>query len=182
MTTSEKTHRRRHAARGLALLLLLPAAALAQPQVPPVAASLNELGPENAQMAQRVGTWDVTEMVWDTPKAAPVVTTGLIAERRMVGQMLQETLRSAADPSGKALRMDYLSFNRVEGRWEYVSIETRAAVGLMTAQSYGRDEDGRILLTFQPFALPGPGPEASGQMLRMRQEIIGPAADRDVKD
>lgn len=33
------------------------------------------------------------------------------------------------------LRMDYLSFNRVEARWEYVSIDTRAAVGLMTAQS-----------------------------------------------
>jgi hypothetical protein len=78
--------------------------------------------------------------------------------------------------------MDYLSFNRVEARWEYVSIDTRAAVGLMTAQSYGREEDGRILITFQPFAIPGSGSEVAGQMLRMRQEIIAQGADRDVKD
>lgn len=161
--------------------VFLPAVAFAQ-QVPSAATRMNELGPENSQMAQRVGVWDVTETVWDTPNAAPVVTKGLVAERRMVGQMLQETLRSASDPSKKILRMDYLSFNRVEGRWEYVSIETRAAVGLMTAQSYGRDENGRIVIIFQPFALPGPGAEVTGQMLRMKQEFINQSADRDVKD
>ena len=161
--------------------VFLPAAAFAQ-QPTSAAARMNELGPENSQMAQRVGVWDVTETVWDTPNSAPVVTTGLVAERRMVGQMLQETLRSASDPSKKILRMDYLSFNRVEGRWEYVSIETRAAVGLMTAQSYERAENGRIVIVFQPFALPGAGAEVTGQMLRMKQEFINQSADRDVKD
>ena len=158
-----------------------PAAAFAQ-QPTSAAVRMNDLGPENSQMAQRVGVWDVTETVWDTPNSAPVVITSLVAERRMVGQMLQETLRSASDPTKKILRMDYLSFNRVEGRWEYVSIETRAAVGLMTAQSYGRDENGRIVIVFQPFALPGAGAEVSGQMLRMKQEFVNQSADRDVKD
>lgn len=143
---------------------------------------MNELGPENAKMAERVGLWDVTETVWDSPKAAPIVTKGLVAERRMVGQMLQETLRSDSHSLSPILRMDYLSFNRVEARWEYVSIDTRAAVGLMTAQSYSREEDGRILITFQPFAIPGSGSQVAGQMLRMRQEIIAQGADRDVKD
>ncbi len=120
--------------------------------------------------------------MWDTPTAAPVVTTGLVAERRMVGAMMQETLRSAANSSSTTLRTDYLTFNRVEGRWEYVSMDTRAAVGIMPAQSYGRDSGERVLLTFEPFAVTGPGQNVAGQLLRMRQEIISHGADRDVKD
>lgn len=145
------------------------------------AVRLNHLGPENAAMARSVGQWDVTETVWDAPDAAPQVITGLIAERRMIGQMLQETLRSAAEPD-KILRMDYLSFNRVERRWQYVSMEMRAPVGMMTAQSYGRDADDRIGIVFQPFAVPGPARAATGQMLRMRQEIIVEDPDRQRKD
>ena len=174
-----------HAASFFALLLLvcLQAAAVqttgaTQPES--AATRLNELGPENGTMARLVGLWDVSETVWAAPNAAPVVLTGLTAERRMVGQTLQETLRSTSDPSGKILRMDYLSFNRVEGRWEYVSIDTRAAVGIMTAQSFGRDKDDHVLLTFQPFAIPGP--QVMGQMLRMRQEINSEAAGRNQKD
>lgn len=53
---------------------------------------------------------------------------------------------------------------------------------MMTAQSYGRDEDDHIRIVFQPFAVPGPGPEATGQMLRMRQEIIARGADAQAKD
>lgn len=179
MITTTKKSRKSIAALGLALSLLLPTVAFGQ-QTPPAATRMNELGPENSQMALRTGIWDVTETVWETPDAAPVVTKGLVAERRMVGQMLQETLRLSADDKTTE-RLDYLSFNRVEGRWEYVSIDARAAVGLMTAQSFGREEDGKILVTFQPFAVAGPGQEVSGQMLRMRQEIIVQSADRDQK-
>ena len=169
----------------MALLLLVcpqakagQAAKTTQPE--PAATRLNELGPENGLMAHLVGLWDVTETVWAAPGVAPVVLNGLIAERKMVGQTLQETLRSASDPSGKILRMDYLSFNRVEGRWEYVSIDTRAAVGIMTAQSFGRDKDNHVVVTFQPFAIPGP--HVTGQMLRMRQEISSEALGRNQKD
>lgn len=142
---------------------------------------LNELGPENEAIARSVGLWDVTETLWDGPGKPPQVTGGLIAERRMIGQMLQETLRSASDPN-KILRMDYLSFNRVERRWAYVSLEMRAPVGIMTAQSYGREKDGDIEIVFQPFAVPGPGRNATGQMLRMRQRIITDGAGSQRKD
>lgn len=142
---------------------------------------LNELGPENEAVARSVGLWDVTETVWDGPGAPPQVTRGLVAERRMIGQMLQETLRSAADPN-RILRMDYLSFNRVERRWAYVSLEMRAPVGIMTAQSYGREKDEDIGIVFQPFAVPGPGRNATGQMLRMRQRIVADGADSQRKD
>ena len=146
------------------------------------AARLNELGPENGAMARGVGLWDVTDTVWENSGAAPEVSTGLVAERRMIGSMLQETLRYASDSLKTILRTDYLTFNRVERRWQYVSMETRAPVGIMTAQSYGRDRDDHILITFQPFAIAGPEQNVSGQMLRMRQEITSQGPDRQVKD
>ena len=151
------------------------------PASEPAAARLNELGPENGATARSVGSWDVTETVWDRAGAVPHVTTGLIAEHRMIGSMLEETLRSNTDPT-KILRADYLTFNRVERRWEYVSMETRAPVGMMTAQSYRRDRDDHILIVFQPFAIAGPEQTVTGQMLRMRQEIISQGPDRQSKD
>ena len=78
---------------------------------------LNELGPENAAMAAYTGLWDVTETVWDKPGGDPVTTTGLVAERRMIGSYLQEFIRPASDTSNQDIkRIDYLSFQRVEGR------------------------------------------------------------------
>jgi hypothetical protein len=163
-----------------ALLLLRPA--LAQ-QAPSAATRMNELGPENEGMADRAGVWDVTETVWDAPDAAPTVTTGLVAKRRMIGSILEEVLRPASNPAGGAIaRLDFLTFNRVEGRWDYVSMDTRAPVGIMPAWSFTRGEDAEIVLQFQPFALAGAGPGVTGQMLRMDTVIRRDGPDRDVKD
>ena len=73
--------------------------------------------------------------------------------------------------------MDYLSFNRIEGRWKYVSMDTRAPVGIMSAASFGRGQKGHIDITFEPFSLPG-----SGQLLQMNQIISAPDANHDRKD
>ncbi len=144
---------------------------------------MNEPGPENEAMATRAGLWDVTETVWERPGAVPAVTTDLVAERRMIGTMFQEVLRPAASPrDGAVRRIDYLHFNRVEGRWDYVSMDMAAAVGIMSAWSFERGEDGRIDLTFAPFSVPGPDVNVSGQMLRMTQTIAYRERDRDVKD
>ena len=162
---------------------ILPAAALAQGGPPSASVRLNELGPENQAMAQRAGLWDMTETVWDRPGAAPVTTTGLVAERRMIGSMFQEFLRPADDTAGRAIkRIDYLHFNRVEGRWDYVSMEMRAPVGIMSAWSFERGENARIDLTFAPFAVAGPEADVTGQMLRMTQTITYAEPDREVKD
>lgn len=162
--------------------VLLPAVARAQAAAP-ASVRLNEPGPENGTMAQRAGFWDMTETVWEAPGAAPVTTTGLVAERRAIGSMLQETLRPAADPAGRTVdRIDYLTFNRVEGRWDYVSMDMRAPVGIMSAWSFERGEPNRIDLTFQPFAIASAGPEVGGQMLRMTQTITLLGPDRDMKE
>ena len=144
---------------------------------------MNEPGPQSRDLADRVGLWDVTETVWPTPGAAPVVTTGLVAERRMVGPFLQEEIRPAdAKPGIDVKRMDYLTFNRVEGRYDYVSMDTRAPVGLMPAWSFGPAVDGVIRVEFAPFAVPGDGAAVSGQMLRMDTVVAHQGSDRDTKD
>ena len=165
----------------LALALTPAAAPLAQSSTS-AAARMLELGPENSRMAQRTGTWEAVVTSWASP-GAPATTTWAVAERRMVGSFLQEILTFAADPSGAVFqRIDYLSFNRVEGRWKYVSMDTRAAVGLMPAKSFGRGEPGRVTVVFDPFAIAGAGSEVAGQMLSMDQAIVEQGPDRDVKE
>lgn len=144
------------------------------------AAKLNEAGAEARALATQVGTWDVVETVWATPDAKPVITKA-VAVRRMIGAFLEEVLHPADDASDAAIgRIDYLHFNRVEGRWNYVSMETRAPVGVMTANSFERDPAENIEVVFSPFALPGDGAAVSGQLLRMTQiiETLGPDAGR----
>ena len=167
----------------LAAALLPAAAALAQ-QAPSAAVRLNEPGPENAWLAPRVGTWDVVETVWAAPGATPTVASqNLVAERRLVGSFLQETIHPAASAAAADIkRVDYLSFHRVEGRWKYVSMDTRAPVGIMPAASYGREEEKRINVRFDSFTIPGDGAGVSGQMLRMEQDIIQEDANHDRKD
>lgn len=144
---------------------------------------LNELGPENTAMAAYAGLWDVTETVWDKPGGDPVATTGLVAERRMIGSYLQEFIRPASDTSDQDIkRIDYLSFNRVEGRWKYVSIETRAPVGIMPAYSFDRGDATSVVLVHDTFAITLGGSDVAGQMLRMNTVITRDGPDRDVKN
>lgn len=148
-------------------------------QAPSAAKRMNALGPENGRMAQRLGTWDVVETVWAAPGAVPT-SHKYVAERQMVGPFFQETIQPAPGSAGPDFRrMYYLSFNRVEGRWKYVSMDTRNPVGLMPAASFGPGEKGQITLMFEPFALPGSGANVTGQMLRMDEIMVQADAAHD---
>ena len=78
--------------------------------------------------------------------------------------------------------MDDLTFNRLEGRWEYMSMDTRAPDGLMTGWSLDRDSEKRIFINFQPFATPVSVANVTGQFLRMEEIIIRRDADHEVKE
>jgi len=162
--------------------MVMPQAASAQVR-PSAAVRLNQLGSENQNMVSRVGLWDMTETRWNSPGTAPVSTTGLVAERRMIGSYLQEILRPASDVTAKAIkRIDYLSFDRVKGQWEYVSMDTRAPVGVMPGQSYTRGNAAGIDLIFAPLVIAGNGANVEGQMMRMEQVITRQGPDRDMKE
>ena len=123
-----------------------------------------DIGRENTQLSQRAGVWNVKETVWDSPGAAPTTTTW-VAERRMVGEFLEEVLEpTVGAPASQIQRIDYLSYHRIEGRWKYVSMDTRASVGMMPASSADRGDIANIRLVFAPFAIPMSGSKA-GQLL-----------------
>ncbi len=122
-------------------------------------------------------------MSWDKPGAPPTTVTGLVAKRQMIGPMLQEILRPGSGASGPSFtRVDDLTFNRLEGRWDYMSMDTRVPNGLMSAWSLDHNPVERVFVNFQPFAMTGDGPEVTGQMWRMEQVIIHQDADHEVKD
>ena len=144
---------------------------------------LNQPGPEARLLARRTGRWVVTETAWATAAAPPVTTTGLVADRHMIGALLQEVIGRAGEGVAQDLRRtDLLSFNRLEGRWGYVSFDTRGPDGIMVAWSRDAGETGTIAIDFAPFANPRPGLEAVGQFLRLDQVIRFIDRDHDVKE
>lgn len=84
--------------------------------------------------------------MWPAPDAEPIVANGLIAERIMIGPYLQEIMRPGPDGGPDFRRIDYLSYDRVEGRWKYVSMDTRLPVSIMPASSFAGAENGTLRL------------------------------------
>lgn len=145
---------------------------------------LNEFGPQAKALVQRTGRWEVTITSWEGPGAAPVVVEGLLAERRMIGPMLEEVLHTVPGAPGASFsRADFLTFNRLEGRWQYMSMDSRVPDGMMTAYSLDPDPAERIFMSFLPFATPNiAGGTAVGQLWRMEQVITHPDANHEVKE
>ena len=173
-------------------LVLLPGFAAAQAPAPvnvappaqqSAVARMSTLGPEGQALAKRAGTWDATLTSFSRSGGAPATLGGLVAERQMIGPMLQEILRSVPGMSGPSFeRVDDLTFNRLDGRWDYMSMDSNVPDGLMVAWSVDHDPGERIFVSFLPFATAGSGSDVTGQMTRMEQVIIRQDADHEVKD
>lgn len=161
---------------------VLGGAPAALAQGPSAAERMNQAGPEQQALAARAGVWEVTASFWPAPGAEPVITRGLVADRTMIGPFLQEVMRPASAGGGPDFRrLDYLGYSRVEGRWQYVSMDTRLPVGLMPAWSYDRGAADRLTLTFEPIAFVGLGPEVEGRMVRSDMVITRDGPDHELK-
>lgn len=138
---------------------------------------MSRSGAHEAALAAQVGTWTVVATMWPAPHAAPTVMRGLVAERTMIGAYLQEIMQPA--PGSKIAdfrRLDYLNFDHVEGRWKYVSMDTRFPVSIMPARSTGIEE-ARIALQFEPQAFVGFGANVEGRF--MLSDMVVTSSDRD---
>src|SRR5450432_3203238 len=62
------------------------------PQDPSLMKRMLEPGAEAAALARLVGSWNVTMTMRPAPDAPPIVTDGMVAERRMDGLYLTETM------------------------------------------------------------------------------------------
>jgi hypothetical protein len=154
--------------------ILVSAPALAQRE------SEKSATPETVALSAQVGVWTATDTFWARPGAAPVVSTGLVAERRVVGALLEETLHAA--DSSRPLRIDFLGYDATAGQWCYVSIEARVPVAPMSASSFERDAPDRITVRFEPFAAPPIAPGWAGRMMRMEEVISRDGRDHETKD
>lgn len=168
----------------LAIALNLIGVQASAQQSPDPIARLNEAGPEAQALARRVGLWDVSVTSWASPSAAPVVVNGLVAERRMIGPMLEEIVHPVGGaPEASFSRADFLHFDRLEGRWQYMSMDSQLPVGLMFAWSLDADPEQRVTMSFLPFAVPVvSGSNVVGQLFRMEQVIARQDADHETKD
>jgi hypothetical protein len=138
-------------------------------------------GPEAQALARRAGLWDVTITFKPTADAKPIILDGLIAERKMVGLFLEETIRPGPGSTVPDFRrISYLTYNRVEGRWQYVSLDTRFPAGLMPAYSPDKGVDGKITFQFESLAFAGFGSDVEGWMLRSDYVILPHSNDDEV--
>lgn len=144
---------------------------------------LNQPGPEEQALSADVGRWDVVSSLWTGPGAQPIVTRGLIAERTMIGPILQEIIRPASGSGAPDFRrLDYLNFDRVEGRWKYVSMDTRFPVSIMPAAGFIPQKDGPIELLFAPQAFIGFGDAVEGRFMLSDMTITHRDPDHIVKE
>jgi Protein of unknown function (DUF1579) len=104
---------------------------------------------------QMVGTWDVRTRIWTGPGVAPVRLPPATARRRLIGDTLLEEVmtpasRSVQDPF---VRMAYFSYNRVNQRYEWLSMDTRAPQ-MMYERSLNGHEKNAVSLYLDSFVLP----------------------------
>ncbi|MFE0015953.1 hypothetical protein ACFWXH_13980 [Mesorhizobium sp. NPDC059054] len=150
---------------------------------PTAAQRMSEPGPLEEMLAKQTGSWDVVASLWPAPGAEPIVARGLVAERTMIGPILQEIMKPA--PGGKQpdfTRIDYLNFDRVEGRWKYVSMDTRFPVSIMPARSFGPATDGKIDVQFEPQGFVGFGTEVEGRFMVSDMAISSSDVDHMLKE
>jgi hypothetical protein len=141
---------------------------------------LLEPGPEAQRLTRQVGAWDVVMTVRPTADATPIVMRNLIAERTMVGLYLNEVMRPAAGANVPDFRrIDYLTYDPVQTRWEYASIDTRAPIGIMFARSVEVERGPDITVYFDNFANPGIG--TVGGSVRARHVDKAETNDRHIK-
>ncbi len=122
------------AAFALLTSIVLPAEGWAQTNTaaaPSAAQRMSVPDEHERKLAARVGTWSVVSTLRLTPDAQPILQKGLIAQRRMIGLYMEEEMKPAPGSQTQDFhRLAYLTYSRVEGRWQYVSMDTRFPVGI----------------------------------------------------
>jgi hypothetical protein len=163
------------------VLISSPSPGADKPSQPAAAERLNAVDPETRLLIDRAGTWDVVITFQPSADAKAAVTSGVVAERRMVGRSLAENMHPASNSGAQPFeRTAYLQYSSVEGRWQYVSLDTRFPVGIMPAYSFDKGAPDKVTLEFAPIGFVGMGAQVDGKMLRSNLVITHAGPDHDV--
>jgi hypothetical protein len=101
----------------------------------------------------------------------------------MIGPILQEIMQPA--PGSRVAdfrRLDYLNFDHVEGRWKYVSMDTRFPVSIMPAWGSIPARGSAIVLQFEPQAFVGFGAAVEGRFMVSDMVISSSDPDHVLKE
>jgi hypothetical protein len=161
------------AAAGLLALADAPRAQMAD--TAPAAARLAMPGEEHRWLEPLIGDWTVEMLVYPGPGAEPIVSNEVTATRRWTldNRYLREELRGTVFGQ-PAARDGVLGYNRLDGRFEWVTVDTFEPGQMIYL---GRDE-----ASPQGFSMygesteAGMGPEPTGRKrdLRFEFDIEGP--------
>jgi len=101
----------------------------------------------------------------------------------MIGPFLQEVMHPApGSNSPEFRRIDYLTFDRVEARWKYVSMDTRFPVSIMPASGSAGEGDARkVSVHFEPQAFVGFGNAVEGRFMMSDLEISQTSPGHELK-
>ncbi len=132
-------------------------------------------GEQHRWLEPLVGTWSVEMLVYPGPGAAALVSGGLRATREWIldGRYVREELRGV-DLGNPAARDAILGFNRLDGRFELVTVDTFEPGQMFYV---GREEPGPARFSMHGESTEaGMGAEPTGRRrdLRFEFEITGP--------
>jgi Protein of unknown function (DUF1579) len=155
-------------------LLLLAAPALAETASDRLAAP----GPEHAWMDPLVGEWTVAMRVWSGPGVEPFELPGMTANRELIlgGRYLREVLFGG---DGTPMREATLGFNRLDGRYELVTVDSFEP-GQMVYLSRS-DATSDELSLFGESTEAGMGTEPTGRKRDLRFDFVIEDADTNVQ-
>ena len=134
-------------------------------------------------LSKKTGTWNVTMTLVPVANTDPIVISGLLAERSMVGAFcLHEVMHPAPGTSIPLFqRLSDLDYNLNDERWDYMSIDSRITGGIMYFANYESSNDS-IVSYILNFPHPGFGPEQKdrGKNVRVKNVIISLTADHEI--
>jgi hypothetical protein len=164
------------------LATTVPATSATRSDAPSLAAAkrMMQPGPEDRELASESGTWNVVSTLRLTPDAEPIVTRGIIATRRMIGNYQQEIMKPApGSDTPDFRRLAYLHYFRVQGCWQYVSMDTRFPVGIMPAKGCEKAHDGKLTLEFDSIPFVGLGDKVEGRTINSNLVIVHDGPDHE---
>lgn len=164
------------------LATTVPATSATRSDAPSLAAAkrMMQPGPEDRALASENGTWNVVSTLRLTPDAKPIVTRGIIATRRMIGNYQQEIMKPApGSDTPDFRRLAYLHYFRVQGCWQYVSMDTRFPVGIMPAKGCEEAHDGKLTLEFDSIPFVGLGDKVEGRSINSNLVIVHDGPDHE---
>ncbi|MEO6719336.1 MAG: hypothetical protein ABIN67_03180 [Ferruginibacter sp.] len=133
------------------------------------------LGKEYDWIKPMIGNWKVQQYTWPKAGANPVIISGIIARRQMMGHFVEEVMEAKPGTKTEAFtRRTYLNYNYANQHWEFIVLDTLYPVLMFeTSVGEGLKEDKELTIFLPSFVMPPAGWDKSlaGKLGKQRRTI-----------